>query len=316
MSIERIDDRYSLEPNLRLYLARNFLTFPTYWQGARAPLIEDGFHSASRNQLIVADWWRRWPRALVALATGKRPQGSGLAIVDLDTKNGKNGVATLADLLGTTALPCVPRVHTPSGGMHLWFQAPPKGCHSTIDVGGKQRPGLGPGIDFKCDRSQCHAPGGSPSSPYAWDDQFNLWTLPHLMPLPPQLIPVEVEIPDEEDAAGPAAASTERPANGNDRLARAYVEAAIIKACDRIRRTAPGNQRQTLNNEALGLGGIVAGLGLGHSGVVEALTGAGLEMRSDARKPPWTRHDVRKTVLGGFNDGLLKPKRPNLGGRR
>jgi hypothetical protein len=260
----------------------------------------------------------------VALATGKRPQGSGLAIVDLDTKNGKNGFATLADLLGTTALPCVPRVHTPSGGMHLWFQAPPKGCHSTIDVGGKQRPGLGQGIDFKCDRSQCHAPGGSPSSPYRWDPQYNLLTLPDLMPLPPELIPVELEISDEEPfdkssgAAGLASASSERgPANGNDRLAKAYAEAAIAKACDRIRGTAPGRQRKTLNDEALQLGGLVAGLALGHhSAVVEALIAAGLEMRSDAGKPPWTRHDVAKTVRAGFNDGLLKPKRPNLGGRR
>jgi len=38
----------------------------------------------------------------------------------------------------------VPRVHTPHG-LHLYYAAPPNGCFTTVDVGGKRRRGLGPG---------------------------------------------------------------------------------------------------------------------------------------------------------------------------
>jgi hypothetical protein len=317
VSAERVDNKRRLEPQLQLYLSRHWMVFPCAWYGAKAPLVKGGFHAASRDPGVVADWWEREPRALVAMPTGRRPQGNGFAVVDLDRKNGKDGFRTLAELLGTTKLPLVPRVWTPSGGLHLYYQAPPNGCHSTIDKGGKIRPGLGSGIDFKCDRSQAHAPGGSPSSPYRWDDECNLLTIPQLMPLPAVLIPVEVEIPDEEDAA-PAPDS--RPASGNDeayaKYAQRYLDAAIRNACNRIRSTPPGFQRKMLNDESLQLGGLVAGLGFARSGVVEALVAAGLEMQPDPRKDPWSRHDVRKQVLGGFNDGLRKPYRPRIEGRR
>jgi Bifunctional DNA primase/polymerase, N-terminal len=311
VSAERIDNESRLEPLLQLYLRRHWMVFPCAWYGAREPLVKGGFHAASRDPGVVFDWWQREPRALVAMPTGRRPQGNGFAVVDVDRKNGKDGFKTLAELLGTTALPLVPRVHTPSGGLHLYYQAPPNGCHSTIDKGGKIRPGLGSGVDFKADRSQVHAPGGSPSSPYRWDDQCNLLTIPQLMPLPAVLIPVEVEISDEEDAA-PAPDS--RPASG--KLVDLYAKAAIAKTCDRIRAAVPGVQRKTLNDESFQMGSLAAGLGLDHQAIRAQLIGAGLAMQQQAGRDAWTRHDVKKTVEDGFRDGLRKPYRPRIGGRR
>jgi len=198
----------------------------------------------------------------------------------------------------------VPRVHTPHG-LHLYYAAPPNGCFTTVDVGGKRRRGLGPGIDFKCDLSQCHAPGGSSSSPYRWDDEFNLLTIPSLTLPPARLIPVE--IPDEEDETTPA--NERRQPIGHP---GAYAEVALDKACERIRGTAPGTQRFTLNAEAYAMGRLAAGLNLDRRAVVDALIEAGMGMQQQAGRPPWRRHEVRKTVLDGFRDGLNKPKTPVL----
>ena len=209
------------DPELRLYLDKGWLILPCRWQpGDRAPLIDGGFHAASNNPKLVVHWLKRWPRARWAVATGKPPEAAGLAIVDLDRKAGIDGFATFARLTGSSELPAVPRVHTPSGGCHLYFRAPPQGCFSTVGPGGRQRPGLGPGIDFKCDLMQCHLPCRSPSSLYRWDDEFNLVTIPTLLPLPAVLTPVEVEVPDKEEIGMPV--RQDRPAIGN---INAYAEA-------------------------------------------------------------------------------------------
>jgi hypothetical protein len=150
---------------------------------------------------------------------------------------------------------------------------------------------------------QCHAPGGSPSSPYRWDDDYNLVTIPILPPLPAVLTPVEV--PEEEvKPDGPIS----HPG--------AYARAAITRACERIRAAVPGTQRATLNAEAYAMGRLAAGLNLDHQPIIDALIEAGMAMQQQARKPPWHHHEVKKTVLDGFRDGLRRPLVPQLRGRR
>jgi hypothetical protein len=199
--------------------------------------------------------------------------------------------------------------------LHLYYQAPPNGCHTTIGVGGTRRPGLGRGVDFLCDRWQCHLPGSSSASPYHWDREFNLLTIPDLMPLPVALIPVE--LPDEEDetvAAVAGAGSQKRPPAITN--ADHYAAAAIRNTLDRIRSASPGRQRQTLNDQSLQLGSLVAGLGIAPGPIEEELIRAGLAMQPQAGREPWTRYEVRKQVVGGFRDGLRKPYRPQIRGRR
>jgi hypothetical protein len=292
---------------LQLYLRRNWPIFPCRWDGSRAPLTPFGFKSASRDPGVVADWSRRFPRAFWALRTGRAPMGSDVAVVDLDRKNGKDGFRTFAELTGSSELPATPRVHTPHTGTHLYFRAPPGGCHSVTDPGSRRRPGLGSGIDFKCDLAQAHLPGG-PMSPYRWDDEFNLVTIPQLMMLPAVLTPVEIR--DAEDEMPPR---ERRPAINN---LDNYARAALTGTCDRIRSTPPGGQRKRLNDESLQMGNLAAGLGLDHQTVVDALVEAGLGMQNEWGKPPWTRHDIKKTVQDGFRDGLRKPYQPRVRGRR
>jgi hypothetical protein len=241
-----------LDPQLQDYLDRGWLVFPCSWRpDDRTPLIEGGFYGASNDRRLVASWWQRWPRALAVLRTGKCPQGSGIVIIDVDIKHGVSGFALLARLIGPE-IPQVPRVTTPSGGMHFYYLAPPGGCITTTGVGSKRRPGLGPGLDVKADLASCHCPGPSPLSQYRWDAKFNLHTVP-LLPLPAALTPVEIADEEDEPGAAPPQRAIGRPA--------AYPAAALANTCQRIREAVPGTQRRTLNDETLKLGHLVAGLG-------------------------------------------------------
>lgn len=68
----------------------------------------------------IRRWWRQWPDAMPGMPTGR---ASGLAVLDLDRKDGKDGVAELRTIgLDPDNLsPCI--VTTPSGdGRHLYFR--------------------------------------------------------------------------------------------------------------------------------------------------------------------------------------------------
>lgn len=96
----------------------------------------------------IKAWWRKHRRAAVGLVTGER---SGIAVLDLDRKNGKDGVAALEAMgLDATALSPV-IVETPSGGLHLYFRWP-EGLRSS----GSQ---IGAGVDIKGIRGFVYAPG-------------------------------------------------------------------------------------------------------------------------------------------------------------
>jgi hypothetical protein len=104
---------------------------------------------ASVDLQVVASWWRKNPEACVAIPTGER---SGLAVLDLDVKNGKNGVAALAEL-GIPEIEALSpvRVSTPNGGWHLYFRADPR-LRTTADR-------IGRGIDVRAEGGFVFAPG-------------------------------------------------------------------------------------------------------------------------------------------------------------
>ena len=50
---------------------------------------------ATTDPAQLRRWWRKWPDAMPAIPAGSR---SGIAVLDLDRKNGKNGFGTLREL--------------------------------------------------------------------------------------------------------------------------------------------------------------------------------------------------------------------------
>jgi hypothetical protein len=112
------------------------------------PLTANGVKDATDDPAQLQAWRERYPLANWGIATGAR---SGLVVVDLDIKPGKDGRASLK------ALGTVPRtrvIRTGSGGLHLYFQHP--GGY-VPNSGGK----LGLGIDVRGDGGYVVAPGSS-----------------------------------------------------------------------------------------------------------------------------------------------------------
>lgn len=80
-----------------------------------------GFKDATADVEQITKWWTQHPNANIGLATGKR---SGVWVIDVDMKNGKDGCASLKAF--AAQFKDVPqgtkRVRTPSGGFHLYVE--------------------------------------------------------------------------------------------------------------------------------------------------------------------------------------------------
>ncbi len=87
---------------------------------AKTPYTAHGFKDASRDHAQIRDWWRRWPDALVGLPTGKQNR---IVVLDLDRKDGKDGVGMLKAIGVDASSPAT--LPTPSGGEHRYFRYPP-----------------------------------------------------------------------------------------------------------------------------------------------------------------------------------------------
>lgn len=82
------------------------------------PRTRNGLKDATTNESQIRKWWKQWPDANVAGRT------DGLAIADVDVRDGKQGLATLAgleDQHGRLKRALVQR--TGSGGLHIVFAA-------------------------------------------------------------------------------------------------------------------------------------------------------------------------------------------------
>ena len=106
------------------------------------PKGEGGCHLARCDQQSVIAMWTAFPDAQIGIATGG---ASGIYVLDIDRKNGKDGFAAM-DANGWYP-PETLWTNTPSGGRHYFFAIPRDDLRRwKTDVGG-----LGPGIDRKGD---------------------------------------------------------------------------------------------------------------------------------------------------------------------
>lgn len=82
----------------------------------KSPYISTGLYAATLEPARIQRWWKKWPGALIGVNCGK----SGLFVVDLDTKHGKNGIGEFARLGMDDSGALHSR--TASGGLHLVFR--------------------------------------------------------------------------------------------------------------------------------------------------------------------------------------------------
>jgi Bifunctional DNA primase/polymerase, N-terminal len=100
------------------YAERGWPVFPCR-PGTKEPATRHGFHDATTDPDEIRNWWRRWPDANLAVATG----APGPDVLDVD-HHGRRGHgygallrlrhAGLLDTSGTI-------IRTPHGGLHIYF---------------------------------------------------------------------------------------------------------------------------------------------------------------------------------------------------
>ncbi len=86
---------------------------------SKKPYTDHGFKDATTDQAQIKGWWQRHPDASIGIPTGK---ASGLAVVDIDRKNGKDGFHPYLER--GIELPATRVNPTPSGGEHHIYAYP------------------------------------------------------------------------------------------------------------------------------------------------------------------------------------------------
>jgi hypothetical protein len=89
---------------------------------SKAPATKNGFHDATTDEDQVRAWFDNDRGLNLAVHCGPQPCGINLLAVDIDPKNG--GLETWKALTDEHGVPLAPRHETPSGGFHLFFDAP------------------------------------------------------------------------------------------------------------------------------------------------------------------------------------------------
>jgi hypothetical protein len=122
--------------------------------------VHHGVEDATLDERTIANWWRRYLWANVAVATGSPMR---LLVVDIDLDAG--GEASLVALEREHgALPATVEALTPGGERHLYFLVPVERPLPTISAGK-----LGPGIDHRCQGGYVAAPPSTVArKAYTW----------------------------------------------------------------------------------------------------------------------------------------------------
>ena len=231
--------------------ARGWATYPA--TNRKGPLRgSHGVKDATRDPDRLRELFARPGVVLLAIATG-RP--SGISVLDIDHQYG--GMDWWRE--NRERLPPTLAWRTRSGGLHVVFRHRPE--LRTVGLGV-----IGRGIEIRATGAsvvywpaigaaiECNA------EPARWPD----WLLP---PPRPALAP-------------PIPAAW----HGNDRRARAYAEAAMRRAIERVATAAPGSRNSRLNIETFALARFVADGSLTAAEIVFAMTSAAAAAGLDGRE--------------------------------
>jgi hypothetical protein len=247
------------------------------------PCLAGWRHLASINPAVVRGWWRRWPGANVALATGTR-----FDACDLD---GPEGVEALRTALSQRdpRERAGPVARTGGGGWHLLYA--PTGLGNRV--------GLLPGVDWR-------GQGGlivAPPSRHASGRRYT-WVRPLAAELPQ--VPAELHARltpprAERDGTPPAPVAA-----GGGRADR-YARAALTREARAVATAAEGSCNHTLNRAAFNLGQLAAASLLDSEEIRAVLLEAALARSSDPEAK------LRATIDSGLAGGARKPRRRGRG---
>jgi hypothetical protein len=232
-----------------------------------------GLSDATSDPVIVAEWWRRWPHANVALATG------GVYVVDCDGEEGRREWrALVADHRSPETRWC----RTGGGGWHIYYRPSHAGLRSTARR-------VAPHVDTRGAGGYVLLPPSLHGSGerYEWASQVPAAAMPEWLanlvapaPPPPRAMP------------GPA---TFRYAS------TAYGQAILTSSLGRVAAAPVGERNTTLAREAFVLGAWSAGGEIDPSRLFEQLVAA---------CPDPDREKVQATAFRQLAAGARYPRRP------
>jgi hypothetical protein len=203
------------------------------------PLVRHGLKDATVDPAVIMRWWRRWPKANVAIATGER---AGLFVVDVDGATGERSLVELVRRHGP--LPDAYPMQWTGGGRGGWqaFFAWPAG-RSVRNSAGR----LGPKLDVRANGGYVVVPPSVTTEPYRWADDRAPWHL-SVEPAPAWLVELL-------DPPAPPRSAWQPP---NRARGSAYALAALRGALERAANAPAGQRNDTLNASAHSLFGLVA----------------------------------------------------------
>lgn len=252
----------------------------------KTPLTAHGVRDAATDEATVGSWWKPWPNALIGVATGRV---SGVVALDIDLRPDGDGFASLADL--GIPMPLGPTACTPSGGVHIFFQAPEYGVKNSASK-------IGPHLDVRGDGGYIIVP---PGPGRVWDASANLETMP-LPPMPEWMVTTKsvTQVPQPAMQAG-----MQRRTSGE---LTTYGEAALDNAVRRIISAGAGEQEVKLNNEVYCIGTLAGGGEIPQDLGLNAMLLAARNLPSLDHHRPWRTDELEQKVRRAFNDGMAHPK--------
>ena len=266
------------------YAARGWQVFPCKPRG-KEPLTLHGLKEATRGPEQIDTWWRKWPEANIAIATGP---ASGIFVVDLDFDH--DGIDSLVKLeagkpKGLATLECA----TGGGGAHLYFTWPDG--FEIRNSAGK----LGKGIDIRGEGGYVVAPPSLHKS-----GQRYQWCTAYPEPLdPPSWLIAALTAPAEPHPRTlPRRPPTAFQPKGQEGR---YAQKALQNELDILYSTAQGQRNDQLNRSAFSLGQLVGAGKLPAELVIDQLTTAGQAIGL-------TESEVRNTIRSGLAKGINHPR--------
>ncbi len=252
------------------YAERGWAVFPCK---GKTPLPRNGLLEATRDPARIRAWWKDYPRANIAIATGA---ASGVVVVDVDGPKGEEAL----DRLGQ--MPKTLQVAT-SKGRHLYFQRP---------AGEKwgNTSGRLPEIDTRGDGGYVMAPPSiHPSGKaYLWIDRE------HVIAPMPQFVIDAIYAPKPKPRPIPNPVAWEK-------VPPAYAQSAIDSECRAVASCTEGGRNHRLNVAAFSLGQLV-GAGL------LAESDAERELWNAAMQAGLEEEETHKTIASGLGAGRKQPR--------
>jgi hypothetical protein len=240
---------------------------------AKHPRLRGWQRLATTDPGVAGEWWRRWPDANLALATGRR-----FDVLDLDGEQEALRAALSIEPLahpGSVA-------RTGGGGWHLLYA--PTGLGNRV--------GLLPGVDWRGRGGLIVAPPSQHTNGHRYT-----WVRPLTATLP--TVPAGLR---RLLAPPPTQRTTLPPATAPAGRGGGYGQAALVRERAAVAAAEPGSRNATLNRAAFNLGQLVAAGLLDMDQVRAVLLAAALEAGNPEAK-------ARATIESGLRGGATKPRR-------